>query len=1331
MKRRTFIWSCATGALTLIVDNPLSAQAANAGALEETFRRPPASAGPYTWWHWMNGNITADGITRDLEAMKRVGVAGFQIFQVDDGIVAGPVKYGTPEHLRILQHAASEADRLGLEFDMHNCPGWSSTGGPWITPELSMQQLVWSETFVAGGQTVSAVLPQPYTKRGYYRDAFVMAFPSLPGESRAMRDLLRAATSSSGPVDMKLLTDGDLAEGVEVRPAGAGQPAYLQLEFSEPFEARSIAVYTAAGGLGGGPGPGGRGMGGGPISLEASDDGAQFRKICDLNAAAGRGIEAPAVASFPAVRAKYFRLASNQARRFSELQLSGAARISDWPMKGGFASRGGPGGTMMEAPATTPQAPGEPAIDPASVLDISQYMGRDGRLNWEAPPGNWTILRMGHTSVGIENHPAPAGGGGLECDKYSREAMDFHFDQFFGKLLPAMAPLIAKHKAGSVIDSYEVGMQTWTPAYPREFQRCRGYDLRNYLPALTGRVVESADISDRFLWDIRRTNADLMADNYYGRFAELCRQHGMISYTEPYDGGPFEQMQAGSRVDIPMGEFWIRRPDQAAVRRIKLPASIAHLNAKAVVGAEAYTGGGALSRWLEFPYSMKAQGDWMYTKGLNRFIFHRYAQQPHPDAVPGMTMGPHGWHFDRTNTWFNQGAAWLQYVSRCQQTLQQGLFVADLLYFTGENAPLATPQPSDLSLALPPGHDYDTANAEPLLARMKVEDGRIVLPDGMSYKVMVLPRDTTMTLPVLRKIRDMVEQGMCLVGAKPQHSPTLGGYPATEAEARGIANQVWGNLNGATATERAFGKGRVFWPQPLRAILDKLNVKPDFEYTARSTDPAVNYIHKRVGEADVYFVANRQRRSEDLVCTFRVDGKRPELWNAATGEVTPVGIYQAVDGRIRMPLRLDPSGSVFVVFRAPAAHRLQAVVKDGTTVAGTEPFPTPASGLHRAVTNNFTVSLWVKPECDVLPATSFVFYAPEGDVVYGGGHASCALSAGRNGLSVYERTRGRMPSVLAVEMPLAGWTHVALVYRDGVPSLYVNGKLARQGTKSSATIHPGAGEPAGTEILYFEGEQTKAEVFAEVLGDDRIRKLAAAGVPQPEDPPPVELAGGGKAELLFWQEGSYSLRDSADQTSPVQVSGIGKPVEIAGPWRVGFPPNLGAPAQVTLPQLISLHQHPESGVKYFSGTATYTKRFTVAASAVAGGKRVYLDLGRVEVLAEVKVNGKDLGTLWKPPFRVDVTDAVHAGNNDLEVRVTNLWPNRLIGDEQLPPENEYGPNGGILKMPDWYTQGKPKPPGGRITFTTWKHFDKDSPLLASGLLGPVRLRMAVRRPLES
>jgi hypothetical protein len=1301
----------------------------------------------------MNGNITADGITRDLEAMQRVGIGGFQIFQAGTGIPPGPVAYGSSQHLDLLKHAAAEANRLGLEFAMHNCPGWSSSGGPWITAELSMQQLVWSETFVTGGRPVSVTLPQPYTKRGYYRDAFVLAYPSLEGETLTREASLLRATTSSGPVDVQLLTNGDLSKAVDVVSAAPGEPAHLWLEFARPITARSIVLYVPPSTLSGTYSTSLL-----DVALEVSEDGVQFRKVCDLRTSAGRnGIEVPAVATFPALGAKYFRLAFPHTSRVIQVQLNAAARIADWPCKAGMVSRALPNQADTVPLRPTERVPEGSIIDASAVVDITQHMDRDGRLNWQAPAGSWTILRFGHTSVGIENHPAPEGGQGLECDKFSRAAMEFHFEHFFGDLFSALSPLTAKHLTGATIDSYEVGMQTWTPGFPQEFQRRRGYDLWRYLPALTGRVVGSGDASDRFLWDIRRTYSDLIADNYYGCFADLCRRHGMKAYAEPYSGGPLDEMQVGARLDVPMGEFWTRS-NRAVNRSVKLAASVGHVNGKPVVGAESYTGYPLFAKWQESPYGLKSQGDWMYAQGLNEFIFHRFAHQPHPTAAPGMTMGQWGFHFDRTNTWWNPGRAWLQYAARCQYLLRQGLFVADLLYFQGENAPMPAPALGDLDPAPPPGYDWDTVDAETILKRIKIQNGRIVLPDGMSYRVLVLPDQTVMTLGLLRKMRDLVEQGMCVFGPRPERTPGLADYPASETELRAIATEIWGELNGTTTRERTFGKGRVFWGEPLPSVLSKLSAPPDFEITCRSGDAPINCLHRHAGHCEIYFLTNRRRRSEDLVCTFRVEGKQPEFWKPDTGEIVPAGIYDFADGRVQVPVQLGPSGSVFVVFRSPApAGRLISVAKEGSEVLGSEPLPSVGLGLHRDVVNNFTISVWAKPDTDIdLPGaatpgmyqgsapSSFVVFPPAGEVVYGAGHAACGLVVGRNGVGVYERTLGSPRPVLTAFVPVAGWTHFALVYSEGAPSMYVNGKLLREGQKSASAVHPGLGEAFQSDgAAYFEGDMSDPELFRETLGDSRIQRLVAAGLPQPPAPPVIEPAAGDRAGLLFWQDGRYSLHDSAGRSSSLEIAGTGRPVEINGPWRVSFPLNLGAPAEITLPELISLARHPDPGVKYFSGTATYTRRFKMAADATTGGKRLFLDLGWVEVAAEIRLNGKDLGILWKPPYRVDITEAVRPGDNELEIRVTSLWPNRLIGDELLPPENEYGSVSGnavvsgtgtsnlaIRRLPDWYMQGKPKPPGGRVTFATWKHYTQDDPLLESGLLGPVQLRTAVRRGLD-
>ena len=964
-------------------------------------------------------------------------------------------------------------------------------------------------------------------------------------------------------------------------------------------------------------------------------------------------------------------------------------------------------------------------------------MDKDGRLKWKAPAGKWMILRFGHTAIGRKNNAPPDSGAGLECDKYSRVAYDFHFQKMFENLLPALKAIMPKTKVGLLVDSYEVGMQNWTVELPQEFKKRRGYDFVHYLPAFTGRVVGSVDTTERFLWDLRKTHADLMADNYHGYFAELCKQHGILSYTEPYNNGPFQQMEVGGRVDINMGEFWIRNPHFNP--SVKLASSIAHLfgqrvGDRQIVGAEAYTGEGVHSKWQEHPAVMKAQGDLMYTKGLNRFIFHRYAHQPHPTARPGMTMGPWGFHFDRTNTWFEKGKDWLQYAARCQSLLQQGNFVGDLLYFTGEEVP-----GDDFSLmykptpAPPKGYDYNFINTKALLTRVDIKNGCMVLPDGTTYRVLILPLKKIMTIAVLRQLGHLVSKGLVLIGNPPEQTPGLANHTANEAERKKLVQEIWGNEKNAE-TDRRVGAGRVFSGMALETVLKRLSLSPDFTFSSKSGKAIINYVHRKVAGADVYFVANRIRRPEETVLSFRISGKKPELWFADTGQITPVAVYETVAGRTDIALPFDPSGSCFVVFRSPENPTvINAVEKEGKPVLATTAFAAQKPERYPHLTNNFTISVWVKPEVEEKfggvylydrGISSNVFYPPEGETLYGKNHTTCGLVAARNGVAVYERATGYPIHLQYALTPLSGWTHLALVYRNGAPLVYVNGKLVMEGKVSGNTVHPGLGDEKEDEFSwFFEGDKSEPELFTEVLSEERIGQLVQKEAPQLSEPLAVQPAKNTKGGLLFWQNGRYTLHNRKGQRQVVTVEGVGKLADLSANWFVSFPPNLGAPAKVSLPKLMSLHQHEEDGVKYFSGTATYSKIVTLPANTLSAGKRLFLDLGRVEVMADVKLNGKDLGLLWKPPYQVDITEAAKAGENFLEVQVTNQWCNRLIGDEQLPPENEFAPQGsrgsGIQKLPNWYLEGKPKPPGGRVTFTTWKHFHKDSPLLESGLIGPV------------
>ncbi len=1324
---RSAMLATATAALAL--------QAQTTAQIEDGFRAPPSSAKPQTLWFWMNGNVSRDGITRDLEAMARVGLGGAIAYDGGAYLPEGPAKYLSPEWRSLMTHAIKEADRLGLTLGMHNAPGWSSSGGPWITPERAMQQLVWTETTVQGGRTLDVALAPPYKNLGFYRDAFVIAFPALAAEAVPYEEALRRITTSDGRrVEKTALGEGNLATGVTL-----AAKEYLQFEFTGPTE---VCAFTVR------PGAGGRFP---TVSLEASDDGTTYRPVATVRNPGQHGIQPPGVASFPAVRAKFFRAVPGGPADLAEVVLHRAPRIEDWNFKANFAYRLG---RQVQLPAA-----GDPAaaIDPARVVDLTAKIDANGRLKWVAPPGAWTILRAGFTPTGQLNVSASAAGTGLECDKFSREAVEFHFDHVIAQVLADAGSLAGKGFTAVEIDSYEAGMQNWSAALPGEFKKRTGYDLWRYLPAMAGgRLVGDAAVSERFLFDLRRVEADLMAENYYGRMHELCNAHGLKFYVEGYGQGVFDELAVSGLPDFPMTEYWERAPWTPS-RVVKMVASAAHVYGKPVVAGESFTGEEETARWQEYPYSLKILGDEMFGLGLNQMLFHRFAQQPHPTAVPGMTMGPWGFPFDRTNTWFEQSRPWLEYLARCQWMLRQGTYVADVLYFVGERPPdvaqLAMP-------VVPAGYNFDLVNADVLLTRASVKHGRIAIAGGGSYRVLMLPPDLQGATPeLMRRLREFAAGGATILGPKPVHSLTLRGFPAGETEVRQIADTLWGaGANGAG--------GRVVANAAVGEVLRECGVPPDFEFAGRQPDAALSWLHRSTPAEEIYFVGNRQRRIEDVVASFRVSDGAPEIWRPETGQREGAAIFAVEGGRTILPLRLDAGESVFVVFkRGGDATPAKTLTRDGRSVmTAIQPVPAPPPN----ITNTFTMMVWAQPDIDLrlmpheastgwLDETGkfYVIPAAEGDGLFGQGQAMAGLAVGRNGVYVVERSSTSAPAVLVANMPIAGWTHFAVVYRDGKPRLYVNGKFVRAGLVSGHVVHPGIGSPppapgtayhyAGLDALlrasglpptpsqgfaaYFEGNMTRPELADRALGGDEIAQAAGRGLPPPEDTAEAELArrADGNVEALVWRAGTYAL----DRAAPERIA-VAEPITIGGPWHVAFPENRGAPPAIELPELMSWHRHPDAGVKFFSGTATYTRSLDVPADFVASDKRVVLDLGRVAVMASVRLNGHDLGILWKEPYRIDVTDAVHAGANELEVQVTNLWPNRLIGDEHLPTENDYatGTGHGILRLPDWYMQGEPKPPGGRVTFATWKFFSADEPLFESGLLGPVRLLNPVRRVLK-
>lgn len=1081
-------------------------------ALEKGFQNPPESALPRTWWHWTNGNVTKEGITKDLEWMKRIGIGGFQLDDVAAGsgqVVEKKLLFGTPEWLDAVHHSAAEADRLGLEMAIFSSPGWSETGGPWVKPEQAMKKLVWSEITIEGPRRFDEKLPSPPSNNGpirnlatggggrdgqppsrtYYADCAVLAYPT-PTDEANMSDLHPQITSSAATINGAALIDDDLNTAVTI-PSTSDGAAWVQYEFEQPFRARAVTIASRSGI------PVGR--------ITASDDGDHFHTIVELPGAQQYRGGLERTFAFPETTAKFYRLEMTAAplnpaatmgqqrpqpaQRYilAELIFHSGARLHRWEEKAGFSF------LYQYESVPTPPVPASASILDSQVMDLTSKMAADGTLQWEVPGGRWTIQRFGYSLTGAKNRPAVATGSGYEVDKLSRKHVEAYYHGYFDPLAAVLGPLFGKSLRYVTMDSWEAGMQNWTDEMLTEFQQRRGYNPTPYLPALSGRVIDSGDVSDRFLWDFRRTLADMFADNHYGTMARLLHGHGIGIYAEAA-GVSMEVIEDTllnkSQVDIPMGEFWVRalHPELQYCVDVRGAASAAHAYGKPLVATESFTGGG-----YEAPFTLKKISDYWFAQGVNRLVFHTSAEQP-LDSKPGNTMV--GTHINRNITWAELAAPFMIYLSRSSFMLQQGLFVADVAYLLPEGAPSSQPfWGSGLHPACPDGYNYDCINTDVLLNRISVsDDGRLVLPDGMSYRVLVLPEINCMTPKVLRKIHQLVAGGATVVGQKPVKSPSLEGYPQADAEVQALASELWGDLDGISRNRHFYGKGQVVWRLQLADVLASLPVPKDFE-CSRPLDADVVWIHRSADNADIYFVANRTDCSQDLQTRYRVRGKEAEIWHPDTGTIEPAS-YSTAEGRTTVPLHLAERESVFVVFRQPTS------------------------------------------------ATS--------------------------------RT---LPEAKTTEL---------------------------------ATLN--------------------------------------------------------------------------------------------GPWQVHFPPALGVPDKIKLSKLESWTTNADPGVKYFSGTATYSTSAQAPQSWFGTGSKLWLDLGSVKDLAEVSLNGRALGILWKPPYRIDVSSELHPGENRLEIQVTNQWTNRIIGDRLVPPDQK------VLT-----TSGATVGPGGaRPGFGGGPQVPSES-----GLLGPV------------
>jgi hypothetical protein len=911
-------------ALVVLIALVFSAPLVRAGddALARDFRHPPEAAKPWVLWYWMQASISREGITADLEAMKAAGVGGAYLAFIQDmpnpEWPIQPVRQLTEEWWGMVMHAIHEADRLGLKISMHACDGFATSGGPWITPELSMQRVVWSETRIAGGRPFSGALPQPPTKENYYRDIVVLAFPSPTGSGISTRTVTPRVTTSTGE-DASFLPTGR-----EKSRYRTEHPGWIEYAFDTPFTARSLTVQ-----------PDGTNFQAMRLRIEASDDGEKFRPVLQLEPPRHGWQNAlqPLTYALPPTTARFFRFVFDPAGsepgaedvdfakwkpilKVRQLALSSEARIDQFEGKSGAIWRIG-------KRTTASQVPDELAVSPDKMVDLTDKLDASGTLTWDAPAGDWTILRIGHTSTGQQNETAGAGKG-LEADKFNPAAARVQFDHWFGEALRRAGPALAgKALAGFYMDSWECGSQNWSPVFLAEFRRRRGYDPRPWMPAMAGIPVKSAEASEHFLHDVRATIAELIVDNFFETYAGLARAHGCTFTAE--NVAPVmvsDSLRHFETVDFPTGEFWLRSPTHDKPNDMRDAISGAHIYGKRIVQAEAFTE--LKLMWDEQPAMLKTLGDRNYALGVNRFVYHVFMHNPWLDRKPGMTLGGVGTFFQRDQTWWRSAGAWIGYAQRVQAVLQQGTPVVDVAVFTGEELPSRAVLPERLVSILPGligeaavkreaarlanvgqpmrsmpegvsnsanttdpadwvdplrGYAYDSINRDAVLRLATVRDGRVVLPGGASYGVLVLPGANPMNpggVPlsedVVKRVAELKKLGAKIIDA-PWNEETL--------ESLGMARDFVARENGAAAE-------RVAWT------------------------------HRRTEMADVYFVSNQQETARALTLALRAVGGAVEIWNPVTGEMNRGDFQRTDDGRIEVSVALAAAESAFVVVRREA-----------------------------------------------------------------------------------------------------------------------------------------------------------------------------------------------------------------------------------------------------------------------------------------------------------------------------------------------------------------------------------------------------------------------------
>ena len=1284
--------------------------------LTNIFHHPPQSAKPWVYWYWMNGNITHEGIEADLKAMSDVGVGGAYLMDIGN-LPPGDVLYGSDEWFDLVGHAVKVSKELDIDLGFHS-PGWSQSGGPWITAEMSMKELTWTETIFKGG-VKQISLTKPKARLGFYRDIAIVAFPCEEYDSWITNDLNPIVTTVDGsPLDdSKLLFDSDVQ-------TYATLPSLFDIKLSDRKQIQSLTIRANVR------------NGSYKAIISAWDDQNNcYVEVgeCSSNIVGPFSSNISDLCFKPIVTDRIRVELSSKQAIIEEISLSASSRITRWSAKAGFCAEDI---TIEQNRNISSKLPLYNVINPDSIIILTDKLRDDGlTIDCDLPDGNWVILRMGYIPTGVEVYPAPVGGSGLECDKMSKVASGFHYKSFISPLLER----VDKIHGGSIkfhhLDSYEAGWQNWTDGCQSQFTLYHNYDIIDWIPALMGRIIKNRESTERFLWDFRNAIGNAFVDNHFQHLVDMSHQDSLLFSNEPY-GGPFNFLKLGGVSDRPMVEFWM--PLTPSEHKLTLGGVFSgRTNGRKIISAEAFTSG---DPWTSHPFSLKAAGDFVYASGVNHFTMHVYAHQPlvNPNLRPGFTVGGVGIQFNRNNTWWDHGCKeWVDYMTRCQALLQQGEHVADVLYFCGDESPADNRW---MSPPLPLGYDFDVCSND-VFMDIEVGDGDIIIPSGKQYKYLVLPHHKWLTTQMLEKTLALLKAGANIIGEPVGATPSQADY--IHNNNRGdIVDSIWGHLP-LHMGRKVVGQGKIIWNKPWTEIFIEDGIVQDFTYNREQSPLLLNYSHRVDGQDHIYFIANGLMTSGWAKCRFRAaPNLTPYLWDAKTGTIESCKFYSYNNQTYEVPLYLNQVESKFIVFRKHPhnADHIVSIHRNGEDITSEVDLKMNGDTDKRSrvvYQDSFVFAGWVRPNMDInIPqqdtsgvhwsGQNWIVYPSPGHSLYGLGNSGVGISAGKNGVAVFEHWENTVAPLLThrIENISSEWYHIIVSYNNGVPTLHINGEEIKQGFTSGKIAH--SSFCIAKNNSRFCGEishitETDKKDITNLFDLSTRPKILRNAKKEPLN----IITDSVNTSIDILEKGEYEFLMSNGAVQKIIIKKEPIEIKINKGWKLELPKTKYDTLRYKLGRLISLSDSNNANIKYFSGTSIYKNSFMLSAKMMSNNKRIKLDLGEVLIIAEVFINDKKVATLWSSPFDVDITKYIKKGKNKIEILVTNQWVNRMIGDEYFTSDVRY--SGRIIaEWPDWIKKRTQREESSRVSFSTFTPWSKEDVLLRAGLIGPVKIKINER-----